>query len=369
MNKVAVITDTHFGAMNDSSSLAKSMAKFYSQIFFPTLDKHSISTVLHLGDFGDRRKYINFETARFIEDTYRAPLRQRGIAEYVLIGNHDCYFKHSTNVNSIEELCRHDGTVTVIKHPVELELCGHTMLFLPWICDENQEASMRLIRESKASLVLGHLQLTGFQMYRGMPCDEDGLNPSDFDRFQLVLSGHFHHKSTRGPVNYLGAPYPMMWLDYKDPRGFHLLDLDRMQVEFIENPYTIFARLVYDDEGKKFDYIEGLVQKITAPESEFHEARIKVVVKTKTQPYWFELLMDALYKVNAIDVVVQDDIVVNDDESESRTEDDLKSVDTLSVMTEYIDTLQISADKNELKQYLRGLYGEAVAADQSARLS
>ena len=77
--------------------------KFLDTIFFPTLDRYDVRTVLHGGDYGDRRKYINFATARFIEDAYRTPLRQRGITEHVLIGNHDCFLRDSTAINSVLE--------------------------------------------------------------------------------------------------------------------------------------------------------------------------------------------------------------------------------------------------------------------------
>jgi hypothetical protein len=344
------------------------MRKFYDDIFFPTLDTHSIKTVLHGGDYTDRRKYVNYGTARFMFDSYCTPMRKRGIREYGLVGNHDCYLKHTTSINSIEELRRDDDGLTVIKHPGELEIDNATILCLPWICDDNRDESLRRISDSRASIVLGHLQLAGFQMYKGQPA-EDGLSATLFDRFELVMSGHFHHKSTSGPIHYLGAPYPMTWQDYRDPRGFHLFDTWTHALTFIENPYSIFVRLLYDDNGRKFDYVEELVTSIIAPNSPYRDAYVKVVVRTKTQPYWFDLIMDAFYKANVLDVVVVDDIVVNDDDTETRTVDAVQSIDTLALMKEYVDTLSISCDKNELNTYLRGLYTEALDADQSARLS
>lgn len=365
MSKVAVICDTHFGARNDSPVLHASMAKFYADVFFPTLDRLNITTVLHGGDYTDRRKYVNFSTAHFAHEHYRVPLAQRGIEEILIVGNHDCFYKHTNAVNSITELYRSRDDMTIVTKPMELDLTGsQRILLLPWICDENRERSLDLIRTSSADIVLGHLELTGFQMYRGMPA-EGGMDAKLFDRFALVMSGHYHHKSAKGPVHYLGAPYPMIWSDYRDPRGFHILDTETKDLTFIENPYSIFHRLVYDDLNKGFDYIEGLVAAINVPESPYHDAYIKVIVRHKQQPYWFELLMEALYKVNALDVVIMDDIIVNDDDTETRTaEEDLTSVDTLAVMTEFVDNLSITCDKQELTGYLRGLYHEALVAQQ-----
>lgn len=370
MSKIAIITDTHFGARGDLVALHRNMQKFYDTVFFPTLDKYGVKEVLHGGDYTDKRQNMDYGTARFVHEHYRKHLRTRDIHEHVLVGNHDAYLKHTNDINSIEEMYRHDtDDVTVIKNPCEYHVAGEPFLLLPWICNDNREDSLRLIRESSCAVVLGHLELQGFQMYRGQP-SETGLDPALFNRFELVMSGHFHHKSTHGPIHYLGAPYPMIWSDYRDPRGFHMFDTRTHELEFIENPYSIFVRLIYDDEGKKFDYIEDLITQITGTESPYRDSYIKIVVRTKTQPYWFDLLMDSLYKVNALDVVIVDDIIVNDDDSETvKPDEELKTVDTLGLMSEYVAGLSINCDKAELNAYLREIYCEAVDAEQSGRLS
>jgi DNA repair exonuclease SbcCD nuclease subunit len=364
MSTVAIITDTHFGARGDSDAMQRNQAKFFERVFFPTLDRHGVTHVLHGGDYGDRRKYINFNTAQFIHNTYRMPLKSRGITETILVGNHDCFFKETTHTNSIEELCRHDNAVSIVKDPVEYDFAGCSVLLLPWICDANRDASIRLIQESQAPIVLGHLELRGFQQYKGLVSHE-GLDPGLFARFERVLSGHFHHKSSVFPIDYLGAPYPMTWGDYDDPRGFHLFDTQTHELTFIDNPHSLFRRLVYDDEGKTFDYIETLLQSIVASDSPYRESYTKVVVRQKTQPYWFELLMAALYKANVLNVHVVDDIVVNDDDIESRaaTPDE----DTPALMRKYVESLSINCDKATLDAYLQSLYHEALTANQAVR--
>jgi DNA repair exonuclease SbcCD nuclease subunit len=366
MANVAIITDTHFGARNDSLHMLASMRKFYDNVFFPTLDTYGVRRVLHGGDYVDRRKYVNYHTASFIRNVYREGLRKRHIEEDVIVGNHDCYFRDSTQLNAVRELVEDDETVRCYVHPHELDVDGVGVLLLPWIVDSNRADSMKLIETSKCSIVLGHLELQGFQMFRGMPAST-GLDPQLFDRFELVMSGHYHHKSEKGPVHYLGAPYPMIWSDYRDPRGFHIFNTDTKELTFIENPFSLFVRIVYDDAGQSHDYIKQLAGSILAKDSPYHDAYVKIIVKSKNQPYWFDLMMDALYKVNAQDIIVVDDIVVDDngDESEAPVTD----VDTLTLMREYVDSLSITCDKEELFNYLQTKYREALAATQSARFS
>jgi hypothetical protein len=368
MATVAVITDTHFGARNDSAQLMNSQQKFYDTIFFPTLQEYGIKTVLHGGDYSEHRKYFNFATAQWVYKNYREPLKRNDISEVAIVGNHDCFFKHTTGTNSIEELYRDDNSIEIVTQPTTTIVHGMELLLLPWICAENKDASLRAIEDSKAALVLGHLELSGFQMFRGVP-NFDGLPADLFDKFKLVMSGHYHHKSSKGPIHYLGAPYPMTWMDYHDERGFHLLDTETHALTFIENPYSIFTRIIYNDEGQKHAYIADLCQRIIAPDSPYRDAYVKVVVQKKVQPYWFDLLMDALYGVNALDVQIIDDITVNDDEVTFDDGSVNAAVDTVALMTEYVDSLTINASKPALVTYLRGLYLEAMNVNAAAGMS
>jgi len=125
--------------------------------------------------------------------------------------------------------------------------------------------------------------------------------------------------------------------------------------------------LVYDDEEAPDDYAAGLVASVVAPESAYHEAYVKVVVKNKTRPYDFDLVLDALTKVNPQDVMIVDDIVntLPDNEIDAPSND----VDTLMLMDDYVEGLSVSCDKAELQTYLRSLYHDAMMNSNSARLS
>lgn len=363
--KVGVITDTHFGVRNDSTYMHQTQQKFLDHVFFPTLDQYGVKHVLHGGDYGDRRKYINFATARFVEEHYRQPLRDRGIVEDVIVGNHDCFLRESTEINSIQELYRHDPTIRIHAQPTELDLDGCGVLLLPWICDANRAVSEQAISTSSAPVVLGHLELNGFSMYRGMP-SHDGMDPAVFDRFPLVMSGHFHHRSSKSPVQYLGAPYQMVWSDYRDPRGFHIFDTKTMELTFIENPFSMFMRAVYDDADKPPQYINTLLQDVTAPDSPYRDAYVKIVVKSRTQPYWFDVLIDTLAKVNAQDVMVVDDIASTS--IDANTDAISADVDTPSLIRDYVENLSVSCDKIELQQYLQTVYRDALSLTQSGRV-
>jgi DNA repair exonuclease SbcCD nuclease subunit len=367
MSKIPIITDTHFGARADSLPMQASMRLFYEKVFFPVVDQHQCRTMFHAGDWGERRKFLNTSTANFAYDVFQRPIDERGIDLHIVAGNHDCYYRESTRVNTIAEVYRHNANVHIYTTPQEVHIEGCDILVLPWIVDENRQQSLDLIRTSTCPIVLGHLEISGFQMFRGIP-NHEGLTADMFDRFKLVMSGHFHHRTAGDPIVYLGAPYPMIWSDYNDPRGFHLFDTDTHTLEFIENPYSLFVKVIYDDRGQSHDYIRDLVQTVLAPDSPHHNAYVKVIVRSREQPYWYDMLLDSLYKVNAQDIIVVDDVVIHDEDEKDVTNHGTADVDTLTLMKEFVDSLAISCDRKELFAYLQSKYHEAMAASQSAKL-
>ena len=191
--KVAIITDQHFGARNDSTHFLDYFEKFYSETFFTALDAESIDTVLVLGDTFDRRKYINFFSYKRTREMFFDKLAERNIKVHMLAGNHDTYFKNTNEVNSVSLLLQEYTNITVIDNPTTIEVDGTSICMMPWICAENFIDSMAELKNTKADIVMGHFDIAGFQMHRGMS-STDGLDRSIFNRFDMVFSGHFHHR-------------------------------------------------------------------------------------------------------------------------------------------------------------------------------
>ena len=206
MHENCLITDTHFGARNDSLLFLDFFRKFYENIFFPTLKERGITDVIHLGDVVDRRKFINFKTLNSMKEILFHPLEEMGINTKIIVGNHDIYYKNTLKVNSMEELTRGMNNVSVYSDPCEVSLTKeHKVLFVPWMCDDNEDATKELIEKTRTKAAFGHLHLEGIEMNKGS-FSMDGYPSTMFKAFQRVFSGHFHHRSTTGNITYLGNP-------------------------------------------------------------------------------------------------------------------------------------------------------------------
>ena len=104
--KVALITDTHFGARSDSIPFDNFFNKFYTEVFFPHLERDQIKTIIHLGDVFDRRKYINFNTLKKCKEYFFDRTADLGIDVHMIAGNHDTFFKNTNEVNALDLLLR-----------------------------------------------------------------------------------------------------------------------------------------------------------------------------------------------------------------------------------------------------------------------
>lgn len=359
--RVAIITDQHFGARNDSVHFLDYYEKFYKETFFPKIDEENIDTVLILGDTFDRRKYINFFSLKRTKEMFFDELAKRNITVHMLAGNHDTYFKNTNDVNSVDLLLREYDNINVIDSPQTIHLKyeneEHDVCMIPWICPENYDQCMAEIKNTSATLCMGHFEIAGFAMHRGMPSLE-GLSRDIFKRFEYTFSGHYHHKSDRDNIYYLGNPYELTWQDYSDGRGFHIFDLDSRNLVFVQNPNIMFHRITYDD---KSDSINDILHKDF---SLYTNTYVKVVVINKTNPYLFDQFMNKLYGINPIDITIAEDFM---DLTEG-LEDDMidQAEDTLTILNKYVDSIQEeNIDNAKLKTILRELYVEALNTNQA----
>ena len=353
--KIALITDTHWGVRNDNIAFMDNSKKFLDEVFFPYLDANNIRTVVHLGDLVDRRKYINMQTATRLRIDFLDKLANRGLDVHMIAGNHDTYFKNTNTVNALRELVvgKYDFIV-YDKHPCEWTFDGTNILLLPWICDENREKSLDAIRNTRAQIVMGHLELQGFEMFRGSIVSH-GDDPSLFYRFDTVMSGHYHHRSSSGNIHYLGSHAEFTWSDYSDPKGFHIFDTETRKLTFIENPYIMFAKVWYDDtpEGTKnagvnIDSLKGM--------------HVKVIVTNKTDPYRFDKFIEKLEKVGVLEMQIVEDHLNLAVETDEEIVDEAES--TINIFKKYIEQVNsVNLDKVRLEKTIVDLYQEALTIE------
>ena len=339
--KVAIITDTHYGARKGSDHLHNYFEMFYRDVFFPSLEKYQIDTVIHMGDIFDSRKSIDLKSLEWSKKVVFEPLKKYNV--YAIVGNHDCYYKDTNYVNSPELLLRAYPNIKLYSKATEIEIDKLKILMLPWINSENFAETKELIDGCDSKIAMGHLEINGFRATRGHMM-ENGMDTSVFDKFDRVYSGHFHTRSTDGKIYYLGNPYEMYWNDVNDTRGFHIFDTDTLELTPINNPYKLFYNVYYDDTNYKLFNTSIYKNKI-----------VKVIVRKKSKIKEFEKFIDKLYASGVQDLKIIENFEIQESEEFDINEDE----NTLSILNRYIEESEFDLDKNIIKNIFQDLYREA----------
>tara|TARA_B100000287_G_scaffold241176_1_gene226681 strand:- start:1071 stop:2105 length:1035 start_codon:yes stop_codon:yes gene_type:complete len=339
--KVAILTDTHYGARKGSKHLHDYFELFYRDVFFPSLEEHKVDAVIHMGDIFDSRKAIDLQSLEWSKRVVFEPLKKYKV--YTTIGNHDCYYKNTNNVNSPELLLRSFSNIKIFTKATELKLDKLKILMLPWINSENYDETCDLIRKTKAKIAMGHLELNGFKATRGHLM-ETGMDVGVFDKFEKVFSGHFHTRSTDGKIYYLGNPYEMFWNDVNDPRGFHIFDTETLDHTPINNPNRLFYNIYYDDTNYKLFNT-----------TEYENKIVKIIVRKKSKPKEFEKFIDKLYSAGVHELKIVENFEIQETGDFEIDEEE----NTLSILNRYIDESEFDLDKNIIKNIFRDLYQKA----------
>ncbi len=341
--KVAIITDQHFGARKNSKLFHDYFLKFYNDVFFPTLEEEGITTVVDMGDTFDSRKGIDFSALSWAKNNYYDRLQEMGVKVHTIVGNHTAYYKNTNEVNAVDLLLREYDNVTVYSDPTEVMLGQLPTLFIPWINQENEEKSLKLIQKTSCKCAMGHLELQGFRVNKQIVM-EHGLESKLFGKFTRVYSGHYHTRSDDGTVFYLGNPYEMFWNDVNDTRGFHIFDTETITHTPVNNPYRLFYNIYYEDTNCQ-----------TFDTREYENKIVRVIVRKKSNTKKFEKFIDKLYSSNIAELKVVENFVIQ----ESEEFEAFESEDTLSILNRYIEEAEISLDKSIVQKMIQEIYQEA----------
>ena len=349
MNKIAILTDLHFG-YKEGTSQSKSMYQ-YIKSCLNEIKNQNIDSVFILGDLFDNRESINFLTIKNTYENFIQPIIDNNLKVYIIAGNHDCYYKNTNEVYSVELLFKHIKNLHLVKNYGEEIILNNTnILLMPWINSENYETNMKIINDSNSDYLMGHFEINGFTMVRGIKCS-NGISQDIFNKFKKVFSGHFHLRESKGNITYIGTPYEKDWNDHCSPKGYTILDLENGNIEFINNENNYFVTIEYNENA-------------TIDEKTLENKEIKLIINNINKQSDLDKFLNEIYKSNPSKLQIIDNtyIVVNKDNNQQNNID-YHCNDNIKLFNQYIDNLQINdqtIDKTKLNNILIEVYNESL---------
>jgi hypothetical protein len=349
--QIAILNDTHAGVKNGSDIFLDYSAKFYDEIFFPYLLENGIKRILHLGDYFEHRKYVNYKVLEHNYKHFVSKLYEHDMQMDIIPGNHDVYYKNTNELNSIQTiLAQYSDRIHIHMDPTIVNYDGLDVALLPWMCKENEDKCIQFINTAAAPILMGHLELGGFQYMAGANIKSHGMDKKMFNRYEAVYTGHYHTKSTQENITYLGTQYELTWSDAGDPKHFHVLDTETRDVIPVRNTNVLFQKIFYDGDDEP-----------SITKEQIENTYIKVIVTNKKDLYAFDKFMEKVYDYNPHEVR----IIENFDEysGDNVEDDDVKVDDTPTLLNSYIDATETNLNSDILKKMMQELLVEAQALD------
>lgn len=334
--KIGCFSDIHLGLGQDDEmwhKISLDFAEWASSLY----REKEIDEIIIPGDVFHNRSQISVETlsvAKKFFDFFK------DFKIIISAGNHDCFLKNTSTINSISLLDGWNNITVVDKEPVIIEANNKKISLIPWGVEIDQMPNV--------DIMFGHFEINSFHMNSYKIC-EHGMSYSNLlKKAKTVISGHFHKKDHKtyqnGQIVYLGSPYQHNFGDMLDDRGIYIFDIENETFEFIENNvspkhYKIYTSKYSEDDKKINEIIKNNI--------------ISLVVDKKIEQEEFINITSKISKYTPLNI--RSEYEEKEENQEEGIEKEYDSGNLLKDIDDYIQNLNIE-NKKEVADYIKQLY-------------
>ena len=338
-NEIAIFSDIHIG-VHHNSKFWHDVAWDWANWFISELKQREIKDILFCGDYFHTRDEVSVDSLHF--GTKLLELF-KDFNVTMIVGNHDCFLKDSSEVNSISPF-NNWSNVSVVSEPKQIHSHGKEINLIPW--------GTSLEEIPKADYTFGHFEINLFKMNTFSLCDDGFLAEDLLSKSRNVISGHFHLRDTKtfdqGKVYYVGNPFQMDFNDAGTTKGFYILNLENETMDFVENTLSVKHHNVNLSFLVSEKTITEKVKKI------FYNNLIKLKIDRRVTPDDMEFILNKFKFLNPLELNVEYEGNKNEyDLNEEKH--DFSGIDIQQAIIDFIDLMDVN-NKKDLTKYTVELY-------------
>jgi len=338
--KICCFSDVHIGVHQNNIFWYDVAEKFFSWIS-KELKEREITDIVICGDLFHYRDEISVNTIHLASKLLEK-LKDFNIV--MLVGNHDAYYKDRSDINSLTPFSGWPN-IKVISQVLASRNFNKNLVFVPWGTEINHIP--------ECDIMFGHFEIESFKMNSHKICDHGIKASSLLEKSKLIISGHFHLKDERtysdGTILYLGSPFQMDFGDVDSLKGVHILDLDSLKYEFIENNCYPKHKKIYLSELVKEN---GITDKV---KDSFNNNIVKFVVDKNITADEIDFLLKKLSILKPVSINVDYAANFNKFSISNENNCDFSGVDIPKAIEEFVNILDIN-NKKEIIDYTVELY-------------
>lgn len=363
---IALLSDVHFGEQQNNPKFLERQINWFANELLPELYNRNIKTLFILGDLFHNKEYTNKLIGQRVFELFKDVFSNINV--YIIIGNHDLYYRDDLTVHSLHVL-KNIPNVHILEDIMEIKIGKYKYVLTSWLIQNKKEEMLTRISQLNPDVIFGHFELSGFsynRLYISKHGDDANHYIELFPNVKKIYSGHYHTQSKQRIKNidfqYLGAPFQYTRIDANDTKGWWVLNTETLEDEFVQSKDIIkFISINYPNdllENELKNQVCGNIIDIIVSTDKFLSKEFNKFIDlvNSYNPYRCET------KLIGDEVNVKQEIKKRErDENE-----DASNRNVLDLIFDYIDTLNLSKDiEIPLKKEMTMLYNEAESYDLS----
>lgn len=344
--KAACFTDIHFGRKNNSEIHNQDCLNYLDWFCENVRNDPEIDHVIFLGDWYEHRSSIDGLTLKYSYEGAKK-INDLGIPVYIIVGNHDLYYRSNRKVyttNVFESL----ENIVVVDEPKVFEEMGEKGSLISPYLFHNEYGD--LLKYMHIPVWFGHFEFKGFVLTGEHIVMKHGPDANDYKQIKKIFCGHFHKRQNKGNVYYIGNTFPADFSDANDnERGMMIYDHTNDDITFID----------WDDCPK---YVSTKLSELLEKHEEilFDNARVRCIVDQNiTLQENNEIKQEYIEKYNLRELRLEESNEIQELLAETEhdlSEEEIEEMTTEETIITMLSTVQSDKfDTEKLEDIYRGI--------------